>query len=140
MIKIHKKIEFDQMLDLKNYYSKKDVDSTPNHNVAQYEIYAIIVHEGEIDLGHYYVFIKNFNNKIKHPYIKFNDSRVTYATEQEVYHDYCSEKIIEIDKSGKMIKSEKQFERTPYIIIYTETSKRDDIFINYPLDKVKSLY
>lgn len=141
IIKIQKKIEFEQSLDLKNYYSKKQYDDTPDLQFhSQYEIYAVIVHEGDINNGHYFVYIKNFNTEIKYPFIKFNDTRVTYATDQEVYHDNFSEKMIYIDKLGNLTKKEKPSQRTPYIIVYTEVSKRDEIFMDYPLSKVITIY
>ena len=53
-------------------------------NKHPYHLHAICVHDGSAQSGHYFAFIKDhFNNKWR----RFNDIRVTDATEEEVFKE-----------------------------------------------------
>ena len=104
--KILKKIKLDKNLDLKFYFSEIN-----NDNDSNYEIYAVIVHIGEtISSGHYYVYVRNTYYYDRDQFIKFDDDKVTYS-EENVMFEESSENC--------------------YILIYTKTSKRQEIFHEY---------
>ena len=47
----------------------------------KYYLYAIIVHEGSAEFGHYYIFIKNLD---KCKWFKFSDININEVTDAEV--------------------------------------------------------
>ena len=132
--KIMKKIVYEETLDLTNYYSSKDT----KNQLPTYDLYAVIIHKGDSENGHYFVYIKNTKNDINNPFIKFDDRSVTYATREEVFFENFLKNSIEIDKKGFFYKLQEESKNTPYILIYTDSSKKDFIFENYPVHKVNS--
>ena len=60
-------IEFNENLDLREYIYNKLIDS----NNTLYELLSIIYHEGDINFGHYYSYIK-----INNEWYEFNDGNV----------------------------------------------------------------
>jgi ubiquitin carboxyl-terminal hydrolase 7 len=132
--KIMKRIEFEETLDLTNYFSCKET----KNQLPQYDLYAVIVHKGDSDSGHYYVYIKNTKDPINNPFIKFDDRVVKYATREEVFFENFVKNSIEIEKNGFFYKTQEESKNTPYILIYTDSSKKDYLFENYSIDKVKS--
>ena len=59
-----------------NYYT------ADSHDV-HYQLYSVTIHEGEIDNGHYTIYIKDF---INNQWILYNDNLVYYiSNENEVY-------------------------------------------------------
>ena len=53
-------------------------------NNNAYHLHAICVHDGNAYSGHYYTFIRDHFNK---KWRKFNDIRVTEATEEDVFRE-----------------------------------------------------
>ena len=53
-------------------------------NKHPYFLHAITIHDGNAQSGHYYAYINDRHNK---KWRKFNDIRVTDATEEEVFKD-----------------------------------------------------
>ena len=127
MIKVHNFIEYEEQLDLSSYYNKKDCEPI-------YSLYAVIVHEGYINKGHYFTFIKNFE---KNRWIKFNDTKVTFAEKNEVFLNNFGG--VESDVSvvnGEIGYITKDNARTAYILIYVLNEKIDDIFCKIQNDDV----
>jgi len=133
--KIMKRIEFEETLDLTNYFSCKET----KNQLPLYDLYAVIVHKGDSDSGHYYVYIKNTKDEVNNPFIKFDDRVVKYATREEVFFENFVKNSIEIEKNGFFYRTQEESKNTPYILVYTDSSKKDYLFENYSIDKVKFL-
>lgn len=147
LIKKFEKINYDEFLDFENYISKEKFseNSSNKHDEKDvkknfiYELYGVVVHEGDSNTGHYYVFFKE--NKTKN-WIKFNDNLTTYATEYEVFERNFGgfNKNINIDL-GEMFQEYYGTGRTAYILIYLqideikeilkEVNQSDVIIFNY---------
>ena len=79
--KLDYKVKFSQKLDI---YEFIDKDCGYNKE-SKYDLFGIINHEGNIDSGHYYSFIKNENKK----WIEFNDANVGEIN----YFNDCSDTV-----------------------------------------------
>lgn len=53
-----------------------------------YELFAVLVHQGSADFGHYYAFIKNF---VDGQWYKFNDENVQRVAEKHVVTERYSQ-------------------------------------------------
>ena len=129
--KIFNKIRIAEKLDLKEFYSNENKDD------SEYEIYAVIVHKGESlkDVNaHYYVYVRN-PYQDENLFIKFNDTTVTYASKNDLFDNF-SDYTIEIDDNGNLAKNIKESKKTPYILIYTKISKREEIFKEYIIPRI----
>jgi ubiquitin C-terminal hydrolase len=137
LVKINKKIEFHRFLNLNNYMTTtKEETKTGDSNDNLYELYAVIVHEGDTSYGHYYAYIKNPKQGTTNPFIKFNDFNVTYSSDQEVLNNNFEEFSADIDQAGNIYQMRKESERTPYILVYTEVKRNKEIFEEYNIGQV----
>ena len=71
-------VEFTEKLDIKKYI---DLD-IEEKNKFEYELYAVIFHEGELKEGHYYSLIKPYGQDY---WYEFNDNIVKKLT-KNLYH------------------------------------------------------
>lgn len=128
MIKVHRKIEYPEQLNLADYYSTK-VDE------LIYSLYAVVVQDGNMNSGHYFVFIRDFKKEI---WLKFNDTKVTYASEEEVFQQNFggTEENFEISNEGNIITFDSENFRTAYILIYVQKDKIEYLFQDVKKDDV----
>lgn len=80
-VKINDRYEFPTEVDLAPYLDEDSRD--PNENY-EYALHGVLVHCGDLNIGHYYAFIKPSSNG---PWYKFDDDKVTKATMKEVLED-----------------------------------------------------
>ncbi|ODV89308.1 hypothetical protein CANCADRAFT_137158 [Tortispora caseinolytica NRRL Y-17796] len=80
MVKINDRHEFPLEIDLEEYLSDEADKSEP----AVYCLHGVLVHSGDLNVGHYYTLIKPTVNG---DWLKFDDDRVTRATMKEVLND-----------------------------------------------------
>ncbi|CAG8491651.1 11949_t:CDS:10 [Dentiscutata heterogama] len=80
VVKINDRLEYPLEIDLESYLSP-DSDRSKPHN---YLLYGVIVHSGDLHEGSYYVFLKPEKNG---KWFKFDDIRITPATDMEVLED-----------------------------------------------------
>jgi ubiquitin carboxyl-terminal hydrolase 7 len=59
-------------------------DETSSWQTWVYTLYGVLVHDGDLHGGHYFTFIKPDRDS---RWLKFDDERVTPATEHEVLED-----------------------------------------------------
>jgi ubiquitin C-terminal hydrolase len=120
IIKVHRKIEYPEQLNLADYYSTK-VDE------LIYSLYAVVVQDGNMNSGHYFVFIRDFKKNI---WLKFNDTKVTYASEEEVFQQNFggTEENFEISNDGNIITFDSENFRTAYVLIYVQKDRIEFLF------------
>jgi ubiquitin carboxyl-terminal hydrolase 7 len=73
MVKINDRYEIPLHLDLDRFVDPEAPRSVPNH----YTLYAVLVHSGEGQSGHYYAFIKPDLSREASQWYKFDDDRVS---------------------------------------------------------------
>ncbi|OAJ42692.1 hypothetical protein BDEG_26114 [Batrachochytrium dendrobatidis JEL423] len=56
-------------------------------NGKEYQLYAVLVHEGEATFGHYWLFLYDLQDNGKGRWLKYNDSLVSEVLEHEVFAD-----------------------------------------------------
>jgi ubiquitin carboxyl-terminal hydrolase 7 len=128
IIKDHSAIEYHDEINLSNYLSS----NSKNGQDLEYKLYAVIVHQGQMNSGHYYVYIQDMLNK---KWNKFNDRNVTFATTDEVFQSNyggCELNVI-ISPEGELIVKETLIDRSAYILIYIQKDK-----INYIFEEVSN--
>lgn len=81
MVKINDRYEFSNHLDLKPYISKTSENYNENW---EYKLHCVLVHQGDVSIGHYYAMIKP-NDEDK--WFKFDDERVSRVTEETVFDE-----------------------------------------------------
>lgn len=115
--KLTQKVIYSNQLNLEGYYQDHPL----------YLLYSVIVHEGNLNHGHYYIFIKQFKED---KWIKFNDSVVSYANEKEVLDDNYGGYIkwTEVSDEGELLDYSKDIERTAYILTYIDESFISEAF------------
>ena len=135
--KIYNKISYPEQIELSKYFDfngnsdDEDInindikDDYYNYNCKKkYTLFSIIVHEGQINSGHYYSYIYNFDKK---HFYKFNDSTVSKVVNKvEIFEDNFggTKDIIEfVPNNNNKInikKSVTKITRTAYILGYIE--------------------
>ena len=119
--KSSQKVIYKEILDMTNYYT------ADSHDV-HYQLYSVTIHEGEIDNGHYTIYIKDF---INNQWILYNDNLVYYiSNENEVYKDNYGGYLNDftIQSKGEIFPFLTQNNRTAYILCYIATSKINELF------------
>ena len=120
MIKTNSRMEYPPEIDFANYYGNKITDLV-------YSLYGVIVHDGNMNSGHYYVFLKDFTIDT---WIKYNDTRVTYASDPEVFENNFGGFVEEIGITDdcEITPQLKESSQTAYMLIYVKKDKIDEIF------------
>lgn len=129
MIKLHNRIEYPETLDFSHFYHVKEDNYI-------YSLYAVIVHDGSINYGHYFTYLKDHD---KDRWIKFNDNRVSIVTMEEVFEKNYGgdQESVIINSLGEIQVLQKEQERSAYILVYIENAKKDDIFKKVQQEDVK---
>jgi ubiquitin C-terminal hydrolase len=129
MEKVHNTIEYPDEIDMSRYYALK-MDKNGNIEYSDdltYTLYAVIVHQGQINSGHYYAYIKEYKSQ---RWIKFNDKTVTYATTKEVFeHNFGGEyEDISVREGHEVSVDKNDFDRSAYILVYVQKDQQHVIF------------
>lgn len=127
-VKINDRYEFPMSLDLAPFMKPEAVKASQEPWV--YDLAGVLVHSGDVHGGHYYVLIKPTADG---PWLKYDDDRVTRATEREVLED---------NFGGEMLLPDGQFARMPgqlpnkpgvkrftnaYMLVYVRSSRAREI-------------
>ena len=116
--KIFNKISYPEQMELTKYF---DYDINDVNFKKKYTLFSIIVHEGQINSGHYYSYIYNFDKK---HFYKFNDSTVSKVVNKvEIFEDNFggTKDVIEFEFNNNKInikKSTSKITRTAYLLGY----------------------
>lgn len=126
--KLFHRVEYQQTLNVKEFINKEsisDIDETV------YKLYAVIVHSGMCNSGHYFTYIYDF----KQTWHCMNDKNVETAGMSEVFEQNFGGKHIEVnvdDNTRNLNVIEIDNQRTAYILIYIKESQ-----IEYLMKKVQ---
>lgn len=113
IVKVHNSFEFPEEFDASAYLSAGADKSEP----WTYLLVGVIVHEGDIDKGFYYAFLR----PTKHgPFYKFCDDRITRVTLKEAIQDNFGAKYT---KEGIPAKK-----ASAYMLVYIRKSRLDHVF------------
>lgn len=85
---------------------KKTKEQFKEHTKNAYKIHAVFVHQGQANMGHYWIYILDHTED---QWWKYDDSRVTKADEREVLYD----------TSGS--------NANPYFLVYVDADKLDKL-------------
>lgn len=81
MVKVHDRYEFFDQIDLKPYMNKNAEHYNENW---VYKLHGVLVHQGDVSVGHYYAMIKPTNED---KWFKFDDDRVSRVTPYTVFDE-----------------------------------------------------
>ncbi|KAJ7190021.1 hypothetical protein GGX14DRAFT_408332, partial [Mycena pura] len=121
MIKVHDRYEFPFEIDLGEFLA-----STADHLKSWiYNLYGVVVHDGDLNSGHYYAFIKPDRNTL---WLRFNDDTVTPVTDKQVLEESYGDKVLPPDGQGKATKPSP----TAYMLVYIRKSAMDEVLAPLP--------
>ncbi len=124
------KVEYEEFIDLGNYIMNKSKNKSEEKfykdKTHKYELYGVVVHDGNAEGGHYYTFFKE--NKSRN-WIKFNDSKTMYVSEKDVFENNFGgkEKHIAVYENGDISVEYSGNSRTAYILVYLQKDKIEEI-------------
>eukprot|EP01111_Echinosteliopsis_oligospora_P012912 TRINITY_DN4502_c0_g1_i1.p1 TRINITY_DN4502_c0_g1~~TRINITY_DN4502_c0_g1_i1.p1 ORF type:complete len:1110 (+),score=317.42 TRINITY_DN4502_c0_g1_i1:80-3409(+) len=133
MVKVNDKYEFPQVLDLTKYMDT-EVDTKTDPPI--YNLHGVLVHSGDVHGGHYYAFIRP---SVKPNWFKFDDDRVTVATDAQAIDDNFGgeEEYCYISQGRKMTTTHKKFSNA-YMLVYLRASRVTDILADIPETEIPS--
>lgn len=126
MVKINDRYEFPTEIDLAPYL---DESITPEES-CEYALHGVLVHCGDLNIGHYYALIKP---KKDGPWYKFDDERVTKATMKEVLEDNFGGDPSPADSlKTRTSRLAPGFKRhtSAYMLVYIRKSRLDEILVD----------
>lgn len=126
-----KEISFDSLIDLSKY-----VDGLEDN--LQYELYCVIVHDGNIDRGHYFAIINDFKQE---RWFKMNDKSITSVRTNDVYNSNFGGKHITIEVNDEKKEIETKYEnneKTAYILIYVMKDKISELFEDFNIADIEN--
>lgn len=131
MVKVNDRYEFPESIDLAPYVeSSQEEDWT-------YDLYAVLIHSGDITLGHYYAVIKPGENE---PWLRFDDDRVTKVTRSEVFEANFGCNRLAADVVRQMLRqqyAEYQLRRQTlaYMLVYFRRARLPEVLTPFDAQK-----
>ncbi len=125
LMKVNDRYEFFDSIDLKPYMNK---NAEHYDEDWEYELHCVLVHQGDVSMGHYYAMIKpNEENK----WFRFDDDKVWRVTPDEVFEDSFGADE-DADTMKNMTRDEQQdFQlrrhTSAYMLVYIRKSKVAEI-------------
>ncbi|KAK9449666.1 uncharacterized protein V1518DRAFT_414322 [Limtongia smithiae] len=107
MVKINDRHEFPAEIDLQEFL----VPEAPRDEPWVYVLHGVLVHSGDLNAGHYYALLKPEKDG---KWFRFDDDRVTRATEKEVLEDNYGEDKLKRHSNA-------------YMLVYLRKSRLDKI-------------
>lgn len=129
MVKINDRYEFPTEIDLSPYLDESIV---PEES-CEYALHGVLVHCGDLNIGHYYALIKP---KKDGQWYKFDDELVTKATMKEVLEDNFGGDLLSSDLTKSRVSNlSPSYKRhtSAYMLVYIRKSRVDEILFD---DKV----
>jgi hypothetical protein len=119
MAKINDAFEFYDHLNLDKYMAYDSFDN-------DYTLHSVVVHQGSVNSGHYYAFIKP---TLEDNWILFNDETVRPADKYEVFESNFGGNFntYKARPRGEIVKTIKSYDSNAYVLVYIRNSKREQI-------------
>ncbi|WFD08090.1 ubiquitinyl hydrolase 1 [Malassezia vespertilionis] len=120
MVKINDRHEFPADIDLAPY-----IDQERQSEPWIYRLHGVLVHSGDLHGGHYFALIKPERDS---GWYKFDDDRVTLATEREVFEDNFGGEMPQQrnQPATAPIRAMKRFTNA-YMLVYIRESQMDEV-------------
>lgn len=120
LVKINDKFEFPEIIDLTPYLAKSLDKKSP----TLYELFGVLVHQGDATFGHYYCFLRPSTDP---QWFEFNDSTVRLVSKAEAIDD---------NFGGKASTKKKSFwgsyddmkSYSGYVLVYVKKEEEQSIF------------
>ncbi|OWB72120.1 peptidase activity protein [[Candida] boidinii] len=126
LVKINDRYEFFDSIDLKPYLDK----SANNYDEDwEYELHHVLVHQGDVSVGHYYAMIKPTPNG---SWYRFDDDKVWKVTNHEVFEENFGVQPLTQEVAKSMTRDQimdYQLRRatSAYMLVYVRKCKSNDI-------------
>lgn len=126
LVKINDRYEFFDSIDLKPYLDK----SANNYDEDwEYELHHVLVHQGDVSVGHYYAMIKPTPNG---SWYRFDDDKVWKVTNHEVFEENFGVQPLSQEVAKSMTRDQimdYQLRRatSAYMLVYVRKCKSNDI-------------
>lgn len=128
-VKINDRYEFPTNINLSPYIEEDSRD--PNEDY-EYELHGVLVHSGDLDIGHYYALIKPTKEG---PWYKFDDDKVTRVTMKEVLEDNFGGVYQNKPNLLKTRVNTFSPHTSAYMLVYIRKSKLDQILFKDTIPK-----
>lgn len=137
MDKINDYFEFYEEIDLKNYVS--DTNKNSSDEDYKYTLHSIVIHKGSMNNGHYYAYIRPDTSD---NWYHFNDESVRQADKYEVFKSNFGgfNKIYRHKDKGVIAEFNQRTDASAYILVYIKNSLRDQILKPITISEVKIFY
>lgn len=127
MVKVNDRYEFPETFDASPYLS----DSADKSEPYIYHLHGVLVHSGDMNAGHYYSFLKPTKDS---PFYKFDDDRVTRATNREALDENFGGEY-NVNGANGGLKVQNPFTRqwstkrsmSAYMLVYIRESRLDQV-------------
>lgn len=137
------KVEYEEFIDLGDYiaHNKNENENEDNNrkkDFYKYELFGVVVHDGNAEGGHYYTFFKERQSR---NWIKFNDSKTMYVSEIDVFETNFGgkEKQVAVYENGDISVEYNGNSRTAYILVYLQQDKIEEILADVTEADVKKI-
>ncbi|KAH3671658.1 hypothetical protein OGAPHI_000363 [Ogataea philodendri] len=125
LVKVNDRYEYFDSLDLKPYLDK---DTEAYNENWEYELQGVLVHQGDVSVGHYYAMIKPTT---KDEWFRFEDDRVWRVTPHEVFEGNFGADTLTVDprKLTREQQQEYQLKRhtSAYMLVYIRKNKIQEV-------------
>ncbi|KNC85314.1 hypothetical protein SARC_02497 [Sphaeroforma arctica JP610] len=129
MVKINDRHEFDERINLDKYLHN------PGSEPADYTLYSVLVHSGDIHSGHYVAYIKP---KIDGSWCKFDDDKVTnVSTEEALDGNFGVDKVNGQIRMGSKGDKTKKFTNA-YMLVYIRDSCVNEVMVPVEDDDMRN--
>jgi len=129
MVKLYDHFEFPKEIDLSDFLAE-DADRSKS-NV--FELYGVLVHYGNVQVGHYYAFLRTSTST---EWFRFNDDQVTKTTENKAITDNYGGEIAVKSQIRYRNKSTKKKPYSAYMLVYVRKEDAPRIFQPIPDDAI----
>lgn len=123
-IKINDRYEFPTEVDLAPFLDEDSRD--PNESYV-YALHGVLVHCGDLNIGHYYALLKPTKDG---PWYKFDDDKVTRVTMKEVLDDNFGGDQTPDGRLSATRAANYWRHNSAYMLVYLRKSKLDEILFN----------
>ncbi|KAI9295768.1 cysteine proteinase [Neoconidiobolus thromboides FSU 785] len=131
MVKINDRYEFPDSIDLGDFLSE-EADRSESW---EYQLHGVLVHSGDLHGGHYFALLKPTPGG---KWYKFDDDRVTFATDNEVFEESFGSDTGGMTLTPGMRPNHRLLKKfsNAYMLVYVRKSKLKEILSEVTIDDV----